>query len=90
MMSCILMSIISPIDEDLAVIYEKFAPNSFIEWLENLGLDFITVSDDEYQCMSCNVLALAPREVVILESCVSLKTNYSSKIVLSILIRVKR
>ena len=70
-----LMSIISPIDEDLAVIYEKFAPNSFIEWLENLGLDFITVSDDEYQCMSCNVLALAPREVVILESCVSLKNK---------------
>ena len=38
-----LMSIISPIDQDLALIYRPFMPASFISWLDELGVQFIEV-----------------------------------------------
>ena len=43
-----LMSIISPLDKDLAVIYRPFMPASFIEWLERLGMKFVEIREEEY------------------------------------------
>jgi N-dimethylarginine dimethylaminohydrolase len=63
-----LMSIISPIDQDLALIYRPFMPNSFISWLDRLGVQFIEVPEDEYLPMGCNVLSIAPRQVIMLEN----------------------
>ena len=63
-----LMSIISPLDEDLAVIYRPFMPASFIEWLERLGMKFVEVHEEEYLLMACNVLAISPRSVIMLEN----------------------
>ena len=63
-----LMSIISPIDQDLALIYRPFMPASFISWLDELGVQFIEVPEDEYLPMGCNVLALGPRQVIMLEN----------------------
>lgn len=63
-----LMSIISPIDSDLALIYRPFMPNSFLTWLENLNIKFVEVSDSEYSKMGCNVLAYAPRSVIMLDN----------------------
>ena len=74
-----LMSIISPIDCDLAVVYEKFAPDTFIDWLKNLNIEIISISDDEYENMGCNVLALAPREVLILDGCESVREKLIAK-----------
>ena len=62
-----LMSIISPLDKDLALIYRPFMPNSFIKWLNKLGINFIEVSDLEYPLMGCNVLATSPRSIIMLE-----------------------
>lgn len=60
-----LMSVLSPVREDLAVVYEPFAPVPLLEALEQRGVRWIAVSDDEYQQLGSNVLAVAPGRVVI-------------------------
>ena len=62
-----LMSIISPLDKNLALIYRPFMPNTFINWLSELGISFVEVSDAEYPVMGCNVLATSPRSIIMLE-----------------------
>ena len=62
-----LMSIISPLDKDLALIYKPFMPDSFISWLSGLDIKFTEVSDEEYPLMGCNVLATSPRSIIMLE-----------------------
>ena len=73
-----LMSIISPLDKDLALIYRAFMPESFILWLQNLGIDFVDVPEDEYLPMGCNVLAVGPRQVVMLESLPGVKSGLAT------------
>tara|TARA_B100000287_G_scaffold405308_1_gene428767 strand:+ start:65 stop:934 length:870 start_codon:yes stop_codon:yes gene_type:complete len=63
-----LMSIISPLDKDLALIYKPLIPESFLNWLINLNIKFIEVSNNDYPIMGCNVLATAPRSIIMLES----------------------
>lgn len=63
-----LMSIISPLDQDLALIYRPFMPTEFIAWLEKLGVAFVDVPEQEYAIMGCNVLAIAPRISIMLEN----------------------
>jgi N-dimethylarginine dimethylaminohydrolase len=70
-----LMSIISPLDKDLAVIYRPFMPASFIEWLERLGMKFVEVREEEYLLMACNVLAISPRSVIMLENLPKVKKD---------------
>ena len=62
-----LMSIISPVDRDLAVIYRPLMPDSFLDWLTGHGIKFVEVPEAEYQNMACNVLALEPRHVLMLD-----------------------
>jgi N-dimethylarginine dimethylaminohydrolase len=63
-----LMSIISPLDKDLVLIYRPLMPVSFIQWIEQLGIKFIEVDEAEYLLMGCNVLATSPRSVIMLEN----------------------
>jgi arginine deiminase len=62
-----LMSIISPIDIDLAVVYSRLMPISFRQWLIHRGFRLIEVPDSEYDSMACNILAISPRICVMLE-----------------------
>ncbi|NOQ91224.1 MAG: hypothetical protein GQ552_00750 [Flavobacteriaceae bacterium] len=62
-----LMSIFSPIDKDLAVIYSPLMPIKFRNELIKRGFDFVEVCDDEFESMACNVLALSPRKCLMLE-----------------------
>ena len=64
-----LMSMISPVDADLAVVYSPLLPVPFREWLVSRGIEFIEVPDEEFPIMGCNVLALGPRKVLMLEGC---------------------
>jgi N-dimethylarginine dimethylaminohydrolase len=64
-----LMSFISPVDADLAVIYRPGLPQTFVDWLEKRGLRLVEVPEAEYPKMACNVLALGPRNAVMLEGC---------------------
>lgn len=61
-----LMSIISPIDHDLAVVYSRLMPVPFRELLLARGIKFIEVPDAEYDSMACNILAIAPRKCIML------------------------
>jgi len=59
-----LMSIISPVDRDLAVVYLPLMPVSFRERLLDLGMTLVEVPDQEFVTMGANVLAIAPRACV--------------------------
>lgn len=61
-----LMSLVSPVDRDLAVVYSRLLPVPFREWLLERGLALVEVPDDEFERMGCNVLALAPRRCLML------------------------
>ena len=56
-----LMSVFSPVDKNLAVVYSPLMPISFRESLLNKKYKLIEVPDPEFESMGCNVLALAPR-----------------------------
>jgi N-dimethylarginine dimethylaminohydrolase len=60
-----LMSVISPIDHDLAVVYEPLAPVALLELLDERGIRRITVDEDEMLTQGANILAVAPGEVVL-------------------------
>lgn len=62
-----LMSMISPVDAGLSVIYRPLMPQSFLDWLEGHGMSYVEVPEEEFLPMGCNVLAIAPREVVMLD-----------------------
>jgi len=61
-----LMSILSPLDRDLALVYSPLMPVPFRDWLLARGLRLIEVPEGEFATMGCNVLALAPRRCVML------------------------
>lgn len=59
-----LMSILSPVDKDLAVIYSPLMPISFRNELLDRGFNFVEVPESEFESMGCNVLAIAPRKCI--------------------------
>ena len=62
-----LMSILSPLDRDLALVYSPLLPVPFRETLLNRGVELVEVPDEELDSQGCNVLAVAPRTAVMLE-----------------------
>jgi arginine deiminase len=61
-----LMSIVSPVDHDLVVVYSRLMPVSFRRWLLRRGVRLVEVPDVEFKTMGCNVLAVAPRKCIVL------------------------
>ncbi len=59
-----LMSIVSLIDEDLAVVYSPLMPVPFREMLRSRGIELLEVPEEEYDTLGCNVLTVAPRVCV--------------------------
>lgn len=62
-----LMSILSPVDKNLAVVYSPLMPIKFRDELLQRGYELIEVPDQEFESMGCNVLALAPRHCMMVE-----------------------
>jgi len=62
-----LMSILSPVDTNLAVVYSPLMPVVFRNLLLQRGYQLIEVPDKEFESMGCNVLALAPRDCLIVD-----------------------
>jgi dimethylargininase len=56
-----LMSLISPLDHDLAVVYLPLMPVRLVRLLRDRGVDMIEIPDEEFDSMGPNVLALGPR-----------------------------
>jgi len=62
-----LMSVISPLADDLALVYSPLLPVPFRQGLLARGFELIEVPDDEFDSMGCNVLAIAPRVALAVE-----------------------
>jgi N-dimethylarginine dimethylaminohydrolase len=62
-----LMSLISMVDHDLAVVYLPLLPVPFVELLATRGIDLVEIPEQEFPTMGPNVLALAPRRCLMLE-----------------------
>jgi len=61
-----LMSLISPIDHDLAVVYSRLLPVPFREWLLRRGIQLLDIPDSEFETMACNILAVFPRKCIMI------------------------
>ena len=60
-----LMSVISPVSDDLAVVFLPLLPAGLHEWLVDLGIRMVEVPEEEYPTLGCNVLAVRPGVVVV-------------------------
>src|SRR6267143_6153843 len=61
-----LMSIVSPVDRDLFLVYAPLIPVPFREALISRGIELVEVPAAEFDTLGCNVLGAAPREVLML------------------------
>ena len=67
--SCLhLMSLISFVSHDLAVIYSSLFPVPLWKELKARGVDFIEVPEKEFNKMGTNVLALSPKKCLMLQN----------------------
>jgi N-dimethylarginine dimethylaminohydrolase len=62
-----LLSLVSLVAEDLAVVYSALLPVRFCEELQTRGFAWVDVPDEEFPTMGPNVLALEPRKCLMLE-----------------------
>jgi dimethylargininase len=62
-----LLSLISLVDRDLAVVYPSLLAVPFWRLLRDRGIRLIEVPDEEFATQGPNVLALAPRKLLMLE-----------------------
>lgn len=62
-----LMSILSPVDTNVAVVYSPLMPIVFRNLLLRRGYQLVEVPEEEFESLGCNVLALAPRECLMVD-----------------------
>jgi dimethylargininase len=62
-----LLSFVSPLDADLALVYPPLAPTRLLQLLAERGVRTVEVADEEYDSLGCNVLALGPRVALALD-----------------------
>jgi N-dimethylarginine dimethylaminohydrolase len=62
-----LMSVISPLADDLAAVYLPLLPVRLVELLAERGIELVEVPDEEFPTQGPNVLALAPRTALALD-----------------------
>jgi dimethylargininase len=62
-----LMSLISPLDRDLAIVYRRLVSVRLLELLADRGIETVEVPDEEFEKMGANVLAVGPRRAIALE-----------------------
>lgn len=66
--SCLhLLSLVSPLADDLVVAYPPLLPVRLAQLLEERGIQVVEVQDEEFETLGCNALALAPRVALIPE-----------------------
>jgi N-dimethylarginine dimethylaminohydrolase len=63
-----LMSVVSPVAPDLAVVFEPLAPVPLLEMLADRGYRVVPADPDELDDQGCNVLAVRPGVVVMADS----------------------
>lgn len=62
-----LMSFLSPLDDDLALVYPRLARVRLLRLFAERGVVVVEVPDDEFESQGSNVLALGPRRALALD-----------------------
>jgi N-dimethylarginine dimethylaminohydrolase len=62
-----LLSVISPVADDVAVVFLPLLPAGLYALLRDLGIRLVEVPEAEYPTLGCNVLAVRPGVVVVAE-----------------------
>ena len=62
-----LLSVVSPVSDDLAVVFPPLLPAGLHELLGELGVRTLPVEEEEFGTLGCNVLAVRPGVVVLAE-----------------------
>jgi dimethylargininase len=62
-----LLSVISPVADDVAVVFLPLLPMGLYDLLRDLGFRLVEVPEEEYPTLGCNVLAVRPGVVVTAE-----------------------
>lgn len=62
-----LMSIISPVDRDVAVVYSSLMPIMFRNVLLAMGYQLVEVPAEEFDTMGCNVLSIGARKCLMIK-----------------------
>jgi N-dimethylarginine dimethylaminohydrolase len=60
-----LLSVVSPVADNLVVVFEPLAPVPLLELLDERGIRRVPIDADEYETIGCNVLAIRPGVVVV-------------------------
>jgi len=60
-----LLSVISPVADDLAVVYLPLLPVGLWALLRDLGVRLVEVPEEEFPTLGCNVLAVRPGVVIV-------------------------
>jgi N-dimethylarginine dimethylaminohydrolase len=62
-----LLSLLSPLADDLVVAYKPLLPVRLAQLLTERGIEIVPVPDEEFESMGANVLALAPRVALVVD-----------------------
>lgn len=62
-----LLSLISMLDDDLAVVHRPLLEAVFVEFLHECGIELVEVPENEFPTQAPNVLATAPRQCILLQ-----------------------
>lgn len=62
-----LLSVISPVADDLAVVFLPLLPLGLWELLGDLGIRMVAVPEEEFGTLGCNVLAVRPGVLILAE-----------------------
>lgn len=64
-----LLSVVSPMAADLALVFEALAPVALLEALDERGIRRLRCEPEELELQGCNVLAIEPGVVVAADTC---------------------
>jgi dimethylargininase len=62
-----LLSVVSPVADDVAVVFLPLLPAGLYELLQDLDIRLVEVPEEEYPTLGCNVLAVRPGVVITAE-----------------------
>jgi N-dimethylarginine dimethylaminohydrolase len=62
-----LLSLISPVADDLAAVFLPLLPAGLFELLRDQGVELIAVAPDEYETLGCNILAVKPGVLIVVD-----------------------
>jgi N-dimethylarginine dimethylaminohydrolase len=74
-----LQSFLSAATEDLFVVYEPLAPVRLLQDIKARGIDWIAIDGESYHAMGCNILAVKPGVVVMVDGAPKVRAALEAK-----------